>query len=200
MSGLPAAPGAAVAEAVGAARRAGGPVLDAGGIGRTVRRLAHEIVERNGGLDGLVLVGVQTRGATLAGRLAAIIGDFEGAPPPTGALDITLHRDDLAARGLRSAPRRSDLPDIEGRDLVLVDDVLYTGRSVRAALDALHDFGRPRRVSLAVLIDRGHRELPIRADVVGKNIPTARGDQVQVLLEEVDGRDAVVVIPGGERP
>ena len=179
--------------------RAGGPLLDAEGIGRTTRRLAHEIVERNAGLDGLVLIGIQTRGATLANRLADLIASFEGARPPLGTLDITLHRDDLASRGLRSAPLPSDLPAIDGSNLVLVDDVLCTGRTVRAALDAINDFGRPRRVSLAVLIDRGHRELPIRADVVGKNIPTARGDQVQVLLEEVDGRDAVVIIPGGDR-
>ena len=179
--------------------RAGGPILDADGIGRTTRRLAHEIVERNAGLDGLVLIGIQTRGATLAHRLVELIAEFEGARPPLGTLDITLHRDDLSSRGLSSNPQSSDLPDVQGRNVVLVDDVLYTGRTVRAALDAINDFGRPRRVSLAVLIDRGHRELPIRADVVGKNIPTARGDQVQVLLEEIDGRDAVVVIPGGDR-
>ena len=133
-------------------------------------------------------------------RLAELIGGFEGERPPLGRIDVTLHRDDLASRGLRSVPRSSELPDIEGRNVVLVDDVLFTGRTVRAALDALNDFGRPHRVSLAVLIDRGHRELPIRADVVGKNIPTAHGDQVQVLLDEVDGRDAVVVIPGRDRP
>ena len=188
-----------MAEPTAAGYAAGGPVLDADGIRRTVRRLAHEIVERNGGTERLALVGVQRRGATLAGRLAALIAEYEDARPPAGRLDVTLHRDDLASRGLHSAPQPSDLPDIEGRHLVLVDDVLYTGRTVRAALDALHDFGRPRLVRLAVLIDRGHRELPIRADFAGKNIPTARGDQVQVLLEEDDGRDAVVVIPGGER-
>ena len=184
-------------EAVGGA---GGPVLDAPGIRRTMQRLAHEIVERNGGTDRLVLVGIQRRGGTLAERLAAFVEEFEGVRLPTGRLDVTLHRDDLASRGLRSAPQPSDLPDIEGQHLVLVDDVLFTGRTVRAALDALNDFGRPRVVRLAVLIDRGHRELPIRADIVGKNIPTSRGDQVQVLLEEDDGRDAVVVFPGGDRP
>ena len=183
-----------------AAARGGGPLLDADGIGRTTRRLAHEIVERNGGPEGLVLVGIPSRGAVLAERLAELIGGFEGERPPLGRLDITLHRDDLASRGLRSVPHSSELPDIEDRNVVLVDDVLFTGRTVRAALDALNDFGRPHRVSLAVLIDRGHRELPIRADVVGKNIPTARGDQVQVLLDEVDGRDAVVVIPGRDKP
>ena len=186
-------------ESVAAEQRADGPLLDAEGIRRTIRRLAHEIVERNAGIGGLVLIGIQTRGVTLATRLANLIAEFEGARPPLGTLDITLHRDDLAARGLRSAPRPSDLPNVESRNVVLVDDVLYTGRTVRAALDAINDFGRPRHVRLVVLIDRGHRELPIRADIVGKNIPTARGDQVQVLLDEVDGRDAVVVIPGGER-
>ena len=175
-----------------------GPVLDAEGIRRTMQRLAHEIVERNGGLERLVLVGIQRRGVTIAERLASFIEEFEGVRPPIGRLDVTLHRDDLASRGLRSAPQPSDLPDIEDQHLVLVDDVLYTGRTVRAALDALNDFGRPRLVRLAVLIDRGHRELPVRADIVGKNIPTTHGDQVQVLLEEDDGRDAVVVFPGGE--
>jgi len=176
-----------------------GPVLDADGVRRTLRRLAHEIVERNAGVPGLVLVGIQRRGATLARRLAAVIEEFEGVRPAVGAIDITMHRDDLAARGLLASPQPSDLPDVEGQNVVLVDDVLYTGRTVRAALDALNDFGRPRAVQLAVLVDRGHRELPIRADMVGKNIPTAEDDQVQVLLEEEDGRDGVVVIPGGGR-
>ena len=176
-----------------------GPVLDAAGIRRTMQRLAHEIVERNGGVEHLVLVGVQRRGVTIAERLAAFIEEFEGASVPIGRLDVTLHRDDLASRGLRSSPQPSDLPDIEDQHLVLVDDVLFTGRTVRAALDSLNDFGRPHLVRLAVLIDRGHRELPIRADIVGKNIPTMRTDQVQVLLEEDDGRGAVVVIPGGDR-
>jgi len=174
-----------------------GIVLDEEGVRRTLTRLAHEVVERNGGLDGLVLVGIQTRGVTLAGRLATIIEGFEGKRPPVGALDITLHRDDLAARGLDARTRPTALPNIEGRNVVIVDDVLFTGRTTRAALDALNDFGRPRVVRLAVLVDRGHRELPIRADMVGKNIPTAHPDDVQVLLVEEDGRDAVVVIPGG---
>lgn len=174
----------------------GGPLLDAQGVRRTLNRLAHEIVEANGGVAGLVLVGIQRRGATLALRLADAIETFEGDRPPLGTLDITLHRDDFAERGLRATPRPSDLPDIEGKSVMLVDDVLFTGRTVRAALDALNDFGRPRLVRLAVLVDRGHRELPIRADIVGKNIPTSRHDDVQVLLEEDDGRDAVVVVPG----
>ena len=184
------------AGALTGANTGGGPVLDAAGVRRTLTRLAHEVVERNGGLEDLVLVGVQTRGVTIANRIAEVIEGFEGTRPPVGALDITMHRDDLAERGLNARPRPSALPDIEDRNVVLVDDVLYTGRTVRAALDAMNDFGRPRVVRLAVLVDRGHRELPVRADMVGKNIPTARRDDVQVLLEEEDGRDAVVVVPG----
>lgn len=173
------------------------PLLDAAGVRRAVNRLAHEIVEGNSGTDGLVLVGIRRRGATLAERLSGAIATFEGTRPACGALDVTLHRDDFAQRGLSSAPMPSDLPSIDGRSVVLVDDVLYTGRTVRAALDALNDFGRPSVVRLAVLVDRGHRELPIRADMVGKNIPTSAEDDVRVLLEEVDGRDAVVVVSNG---
>jgi pyrimidine operon attenuation protein/uracil phosphoribosyltransferase len=168
-------------------------LLDADGIRRTITRLAHEVVERNGGLADLVLVGVQTRGVTIAQRLATLIEDFEGSRPEVGSLDITLHRDDLAARGLLAQQRPTALPDIEGRNVVIVDDVLFTGRTVRAALDALNDFGRPRCVRLAVLVDRGHRELPIRADMVGKNVPTALTDEVRVELVEEDGRDAVTL-------
>ncbi|MDP6605839.1 MAG: bifunctional pyr operon transcriptional regulator/uracil phosphoribosyltransferase PyrR [Dehalococcoidia bacterium] len=178
----------------------GGPLLDAGGIRRTLQRLAHEIVESNAGIDQLVLIGIQRRGAPLAARLADAIESFEGARPPTGSIDVTLHRDDFAERGLRSTPQPTELPDIDGQNVVLIDDVLFTGRTVRAALDALNDYGRPRVVRLAVLVDRGHRELPVRADIVGKNIPTTRQDDVQVLLVEEDGRDAVVVVPGrGQR-
>ena len=133
---------------------------------------------------------------TLAARLADLIASFEHQRPPVGSLDVTLHRDDFAERGLHTTPLPSELPDIEGRNVVLVNDVLFTGRTVRAALDALNDYGRPHAVRPAVLVDRGHRELPIRADMVGKNIPTARHDDVQVLLVEEDGRDAVVVVPG----
>lgn len=176
-----------------------GVLLDADGVRRSLNRIAHEIVERNGGLRDLVLVGVQTRGVTIARRLAAIIEGFEGARPPVGSLDITLHRDDLAERGLLAQTKPSDLPDIDGRNVVLVDDVLFTGRTVRAALDAMNDFGRPRAVRLAVLVDRGHRELPVRADMVGKNAPTGRTDQVEVLLAEEDGRDAVLVVSNGRR-
>ena len=174
----------------------GGPLLDSEGMRRTLQRLAHEIVESNAGTTNLVLVGIQRRGAPLALRLASEIESFESMLPPTGSLDVTLHRDDFAERGLRSTPQPTELPDIEGKNVVLVDDVLFTGRTVRAALDALNDFGRPRVVRLAVLVDRGHRELPIRADMVGRNIPTARQDDVQVLLMEEDGRDSVVVVPG----
>jgi pyrimidine operon attenuation protein/uracil phosphoribosyltransferase len=178
----------------------GGPLLDADGIRRTLQRLAHEIVESNAGLDQLVLIGIQRRGAPLATRLADAIESFEGDRPPTGSIDVTLHRDDFAERGLRSTAQPTELPDIDGQNVVLIDDVLFTGRTVRAALDALNDYGRPRVVRLAVLVDRGHRELPIRADIVGKNIPTTRQDDVQVLLVEEDGRDAVVVVPGrGQR-
>jgi len=183
------------AAATARAAAAEGPLLDEAGIRRTLQRLAHEIVEANAGVENLVLVGIQRRGVTLATRLADGIEAFEGARPPTGSLDVTLHRDDFAERGLRSTPRSSELPEIDGRNVVLVDDVLFTGRTVRAALDALNDYGRPRLVRLAVLVDRGHRELPVRADIVGKNIPTARRDDVQVLLVEDDGRDAVVLVP-----
>jgi pyrimidine operon attenuation protein / uracil phosphoribosyltransferase len=175
---------------------ANAPVLDADAMRRTVRRLAHEIVESNQGVADVVLVGIQSGGAVLARRIADVIDSFEGVRPELGVIDITMHRDDLAHRGLNTAPLPSALPDIDGRVVVLVDDVLMTGRSVRAAMDALNDFGRPRAIRLAVLVDRGHRELPIRADIVGKNIPTARTDDVRVLLDEEDGRDAVVVVPG----
>ena len=176
--------------------QAAGPLLDAVALRRTIVRLAHEIVETNAGTEGLVLVGIVRRGATIARRLADAIEGFEETRPAVGVLDVTMHRDDFGARGLKHSPRPSDLPNIEDRTVVLVDDVLFTGRTVRAALDALNDFGRPRQVRLLVLVDRGHRELPIRADMVGKNIPTAKQDDVQVLLEEEDGRDAVVVVPG----
>lgn len=178
------------------ATQGGGPLLDGVALRRTIVRLAHEIVEMHDGTEGLVLVGIVRRGATIARRLADAIEGFEGVRPAVGVLDVTLHRDDFAARGLKRSPQPSELPDIDDRTVVLVDDVLFTGRTVRAALDAMNDFGRPRKVRLAVLVDRGHRELPIRADMVGKNIPTSKQDDVQVLLAEEDGRDAVVVVPG----
>ncbi len=172
------------------------PVLDGEAVHRTVRRLAHEIVEATQGVEALVLVGIESGGAILAKRLADEIEQFEGARPAFGTVDITLHRDDLDRRAFSSNPRPTQLPDVDGRVVVLVDDVLFTGRTVRAAMDTLNDYGRPRAIRLAVLVDRGHRELPIRADMVGKNIPTSRTDDVRVLLQEVDGCDAVVVVSG----
>jgi len=170
-------------------------LLNRNDIRRALTRIAHEVAERNQGTADLVLVGMRTRGVPLARRLARILGEIEGRPVPVGELDVTLYRDDLPMRGLRPAIQQTDIPvDITGKVVVLVDDVLYTGRTVRAALDALMDFGRPRRVQLAVLIDRGHRELPIRADYVGKNVPTSRREEVQVRLEEVDGTDEVLLI------
>ena len=169
-------------------------ILDADELRRALTRIAHEIVERNGGTDDLVLVGVRSRGVPLARRLAGLIEQHEGASPPVGALDITFYRDDLTK--IAHAPivkATQAVPQIGGRTVVLVDDVLYTGRTVRAALDALTDQGRPRAVRLAVVIDRGHRELPIRPDHVGKNLPTSRDEIVHVRLVETDGSDEVVI-------
>jgi len=172
----------------------GGVVLSPDDIRRAVRRIAHEIVERNRGLEDVVLVGMRTRGVPLARRLAGALREFEGEDVPVGALDIGLYRDDIPYLELRTRIQPTELPtDIDGKHVVLVDDVLYTGRSIRAALDALIDFGRPAGIQLAVLVDRGHRELPIRPDYVGKNIPTSLREDVRVLLEETDGRDEVVV-------
>lgn len=172
-------------------------VLDAEEIRRALTRIAHEILERNGGADGVVIIGLHTRGAPLARRLAALIQQFEGLAVPVGSVDIGLYRDDLAA-GRRPTVRRTDIPaNIEGRRVVLVDDVLYTGRSIRAAMDALTDFGRPSAIQLAVLVDRGHRELPIRPDYVGKNIPTSMHEEVGVRMTETDGIDEVVIVPRG---
>jgi pyrimidine operon attenuation protein/uracil phosphoribosyltransferase len=171
-------------------------LLDADDLARMVRRLAHELLEANEGPQDLVLLGVRTRGVPLARRLAAGIAAIEGAEVPVGELDVTLYRDDLSLRGpLSLGP--TDVPvDVEGRTVVLVDDVLYTGRTVRAALDAISSLGRPARIRLVALIDRGHRELPIRADHVGKNLPTAPEQRVVVHLTEVDGVDEVVVEGG----
>jgi pyrimidine operon attenuation protein / uracil phosphoribosyltransferase len=161
-------------------------------IRRAVIRISHEIVEKQAGTEGLVLVGVQRRGVPLAHRLAEAIREHEAVELPVGALDITFHRDDLANRDAAPVVKGTDIPfSVEGSTVVLVDDVLYTGRTIRAAMDALRDFGRPQAVRLAVLVDRGHRELPIRADHVGKNVPTSRDEVVRVRLEEVDGEDAV---------
>ncbi|MFN2555996.1 MAG: bifunctional pyr operon transcriptional regulator/uracil phosphoribosyltransferase PyrR [Nitriliruptorales bacterium] len=170
-------------------------VLESGDIARSVSRIAHEIVERNQGASDLVLMGIQTRGVPLAARLAGHIKEIEGVVVPHGSLDITLHRDDLSRRGPLPLGETSFPCDVNGRVVVLVDDVLYTGRTVRAALEEVVEVGRPRAVRLAVLIDRGHRELPIRADHVGKNLPTSRKEDVRVRLAEVDGTDAVDVIP-----
>ena len=175
-------------------------VLDADRIGRTLTRISHEIVERNRGVEDLVLIGVRTRGDHLARRLARTRRDISGQDIPTGALDITLYRDDLMrqAVGPRAIVRKTEIPfSIDGRKVLLVDDVLYTGRTTRAALDALIDFGRPKNIQLIVLVDRGHRELPIKADYVGKNLPTSLEESVQVYLEESDGRDEVVLQQGG---
>ena len=163
-------------------------------IRRALARIAHEILEQNRGVDQLVLLGLQTRGVPLAVRLQALLQDLEKQPVPTGSLDVTFYRDDLAIRTVQPVARRTDIPvDLNDKTIVLVDDVLYTGRTIRAALSAVMDFGRPRRVRLAVLVDRGHRELPVRADYVGKDLPTATDEDVVVCLEEIDGRDEVLI-------
>jgi pyrimidine operon attenuation protein / uracil phosphoribosyltransferase len=174
-------------------------VMEGDDIRRAVVRIAHEIVERNKGTEDLLLVGIRTRGAPLAERIAAAIASFEGADVPSGALDVTLYRDDVGLRGPRGIEATTVPADVDGRVVVVVDDVLFTGRTIRAAFDALLDLGRPRAIRLAVLVDRGHRELPIRADHVGKNIPTSASEVVRVLLEEIDGEDAVVIGEPRER-
>jgi len=173
-------------------------LLDTRGMERTLRRMAEEIVELNSGTDNLIIVGIQRRGVQLAERIAHTIREREDTDVPRGALDITLYRDDLQTVGPRPVVGPTDLPwNLEGKRVVIVDDVLYTGRTVRAALDELADFGRPARIALAVLVDRGGRELPIRADVVGKQVDVAPGGRVDVLVQELDGRDAVVVVGPG---
>jgi pyrimidine operon attenuation protein/uracil phosphoribosyltransferase len=170
--------------------------MDADRIGRTLARIGHEILERNHALDELALVGIRTRGVPIAKRLSAIIREINRHEVPTGALDITLYRDDLMRHAVGAQPvvRSTDIPfSIDDRRILLVDDVLYTGRTIRAALDALIEFGRPRVIQLIVLVDRGHRELPIKADYVGKNLPTSLSESVQVRLEEIDGRDEVEI-------
>ena len=170
-------------------------VLTEDEIRRAVRRIAHEIAERNHGLDQVVLVGLRTRGVPLAERMAAAIAEFERVRVPVGTLDIGLYRDDIRSLELGSKVMPTDIPvSLDGRHVVLVDDVLYTGRSIRAAMDALADFGRPDQIQLAVLVDRGHRQLPIRADYVGKTMTTARDEVVQVLVLEEDGKDGVVLL------
>jgi len=167
-------------------------LMDAADVARALRRIAHEIAERNRGTAGLVVVGIHTRGVPLAERLAGALAEAE-APVPVGELDITLYRDDLDRRPTTRVGTTRMPGSIDDRVVVLVDDVLFTGRTVRAALDCLADLGRPRRVELAVLVDRGHRELPIRADYVGKNLPTSSSERVSVHLAEVDGEDAVLI-------
>lgn len=171
-------------------------VMDGPRMARTIARIAHEIVERNRGIEELALVGIRTRGVPLARRLAAAIRDITGIDVPVGVLDITLYRDDLMRLTVGPQPvvRLTDIPfSIDDRRILLVDDVLFTGRTIRAALDALIDFGRPRAIQLVVMVDRGHRELPIKADYVGKNLPTSRREIVHVRLQETDGRDEVVL-------
>jgi pyrimidine operon attenuation protein/uracil phosphoribosyltransferase len=183
----------------------GKTLLDAEWLGRSLSRIAHEIIEGNPELDDVALVGIQTRGVPLARRLAHLIEERAGVGPALGAVDITFHRDDVTVRGgeapIAAQPvvraTQLDFP-LEGRTVVLVDDVLYTGRTIRAAIEALFDYGRPARVQLAVVVDRGHRELPIRPDYVGKNLPTARGERIQVQVVEVDELDAVLLVPSAE--
>jgi len=174
-------------------------VMSSGDVSRALRRVAHEILERNKGSQDLVLLGIPTRGVSLARRLAAVMAEVEGHEVPCGALDITLHRDDLRRNPIREVEHTTiPAPGIDDKTVVLVDDVLFSGRTVRAAMDALSELGRPRAVRLAVLVDRGHRDLPIRADYVGKNLPTSRSERVQVCVAAYDGLDEVR-ISGGER-
>ena len=169
-------------------------VMDAAAIDRSLTRIAHEVLEANRGAENLALVGIVTRGSVVAERLADRIHEIEDAEVPVGMLDISFYRDDLATR-MNPEVHRSEIPfDVEGKDVVLVDDVLYTGRTIRAALDALMDYGRPCSVQLAVLVDRGHRELPVRADYVGKNVPTSRKERVKVTLAETDGEEGVFIL------
>jgi len=176
-------------------------LMDADRLSRTLSRMAHEILERHPDIRGTVLVGVRTRGVPLARRLAARMREASGVEPPVGALDITLYRDDLTTVGPQPVLKGTDIPtSIDGRTVVLVDDVLFTGRTVRAALDELIDFGRPARIELAVLVDRGHRELPIHADYAGKTLTTTREEVVQVRLKEEDGDDRVVLLERGAAP
>jgi pyrimidine operon attenuation protein/uracil phosphoribosyltransferase len=169
-------------------------LIDGEGLRRAITRIAHEIIEKNGGADSVVLVGIRRRGFPIAKRIAARIQEFEGADVPVGALDITLYRDDLQMIAHQPVVSGTEIPfDIDGKVVVLVDDVLFTGRTVRAALDELIDFGRPRAIQLAVIVDRGHREIPIRADIVGKKLPTSKREVIMVAVTEVDGHDGVAL-------
>src|SRR5436853_7734562 len=187
------------------ARTAGKTLLDEDALARTLSRIAHEIIERNADLDEVALVGIHTRGVPIAQRLRRLVEERAGVAPALGAVDITFYRDDVRVRGgeapLHAQPlvreTQLDFP-LDGRTVVLVDDVLYTGRTIRAAIEALFDYGRPSRVQLAVIVDRGHRELPIRPDYVGKNLPTARNERIQVQLVEVDEIDQILLVPNPE--
>ena len=171
-------------------------ILSENDIDRVIKRISHEILERNRGSESLVFIGLQKRGVPLAKRIAENIKNFEGTKIETGKLDITFYRDDIG-KNIKPTAQITDISfDIEGKNVILVDDVLYTGRTVRAALDAIIDFGRPRSIQLVVLIDRGHRELPIRADYVGKNLPTSHNESVEVKLKETDGEDSVTLVEG----
>ena len=176
-----------------------GVIMDEKGIDRAMARIAHEIIERNRGTEGLVILGIPTRGYQLALRLASRIEEIEGARLPVGAVDATLYRDDLGIKKDQPALKKMDIPPIEGKVVIMVDDVLFTGRTIRAAMNALMDFGRPHSIQLAILIDRGHRELPIKADYIGKNIPTSPTEGVKVRLKEVDGESIVTVVPVSSR-
>ncbi|MGH7423875.1 MAG: bifunctional pyr operon transcriptional regulator/uracil phosphoribosyltransferase PyrR, partial [Candidatus Methylomirabilales bacterium] len=174
-------------------------IMDGAAIQRVLTRVAHEIVEKNKGTADLVLIGLRSRGVDLARRLSQRLKEIDGVDVPVGALDITLYRDDLGKGGPQPAVRRTEIPfSIENKKVILVDDVLYTGRTIRAAMDGLMDLGRPRTIQLAVLVDRGHREVPIRADYVGKNVPTAKTEQVQVMLQEEDGVERVVILENAD--
>ncbi|MHB8156275.1 MAG: bifunctional pyr operon transcriptional regulator/uracil phosphoribosyltransferase PyrR [Desulfocucumaceae bacterium] len=174
-------------------------ILDREGIRRALTRIAHEIIERNKGTENLALIGIRSRGVPLAGRLAERIRQIEGKEVPVGMLDITLYRDDLSTLSTQPQVRKTEVHfPVEGKTIVLVDDVMFTGRTIRAALDAIIDLGRPRLIQLAVLVDRGHRELPIRADYVGKNLPTSKKELVAVLLDETDGDEKVTITEGNK--
>ena len=178
-----------------------GPVLDAAAIDRALRRIAHEIIERNPQLDAVILAGIPSRGVAIAQRLADLIGSLGKGRVGVGAIDVSMHRDDVGTRPELPRVQASTLPlPLEGKTLIIIDDVLFTGRTVRAAMDAISSFGRPARIQLAALIDRGHRELPIRGDYVGKNLPTAADEQVQLRLQDVDGEPDAVWLLKEEKP